>query len=392
MNFIRVLLAGSLLLTVSPVRAVYAPVPEQDQGKSLVLTLKSGLSFDTNLFGASSNNIESAVFQFSPKAAYGGSVTDQTFVSASYQLTVDRFDNRPGDKTLDSHEFNARVAHAFTAKTTLDVLEIFQASRNPESLLSGLPLNSDQSNKRNEANVTFTTAPTAKTGFTFKGRTVNYDFRSAALGRSLDRTENHYGVAGSYAVLPEVKAVTEFRHQDVFYRKLGETKNKTSDYLMAGLDYAFAKQFTATARAGAEWRDRAAERSGHSPYAEVSVKYDYTETSFLSGGYMFTLEETSDTARFTDSKINRAFVTVQHLVTPLIVASGSLTYEASVLQGRRGQSNIDEATTRAGTALSYLPTKNWTVAVTYDVDHVSSGDRDREMLRHRFGLSASYAF
>ena len=100
MNFIRVLLAGSLLLTVSPVRAVYAPVPEQDQGKSLVLTLKSGLSFDTNLFGASSNNIESAVFQFSPKAAYGGSVTDQTFVSASYQLTVDRFDNRPGDKTL----------------------------------------------------------------------------------------------------------------------------------------------------------------------------------------------------------------------------------------------------------------------------------------------------
>ncbi len=392
MIIIRVLLAGGLVLSVSPTRAVYAPVPAQDQGKSLAITLKSGLLFDTNLFGAASNKVESSVFQFSPKAAYGGSVTDQTFVSASYQLTVDHFDNRPGDKTLDSHEFNARVAHAFTPRTTLDVLEIFQASRNPESLLSGLPLNSDQSNKRNEVNVTFATAPTAKTEFTFKGRTVNYDFRSAALGRSLDRTENNYGLAGSYAVLPEIKAVTEFRHQDVFYHKLGEIKNKTSDYLMAGIDYEFAKKFTATARAGAEWRDRAAERSGNSPYAEVSVKYDYSETSFLSGGYMFTLEETSDTAGFTDSKVNRVFVTVQHHLTPLIVASGSLTYESAVLQGRRGQVDVDEDTIRAGTALSYLPTKNWTVSATYDVDNVSSGDRDREMLRHRVGLSASYSF
>jgi hypothetical protein len=32
------------------------------------------------------------------------------------------------------------------------------------------------------------------------------------------------------------------------------------------------------------------------------------------------------------------------------------------------------------------------VATTYDADHVSSGDRTREMVRHRTGLSASYAF
>eukprot|EP01031_Cornospumella_fuschlensis_P009072 gene9072-11145_t len=109
---------------------------------------------------------------------------------------------------------------------------------------------------------------------------------------------------------------------------------------------------------------------------------------------MFTLEETSDTARFTDSKVNRVFASVQHRVTPLIVASGSLTFESTVLHGRRSsaQVNIDEKTTRGGAALTYLPTKNWTVSASYDVDRVTSGDRAREMVRHRVGVSASYSF
>jgi predicted porin len=392
MNFIRVLLAGGVLLAASPSRAVYAPVPEQDQGKSLVLSLKSGLSYDTNIFGVAAKNVESSVFHVAPKAAYSASLTAQTFLSASYQLTLDHFDNRPGEKTLDGHELFARIAHAFVPGTTLDVVDIFQATRNPESLLNGLPVNTDQSNKRNELNATFTTAPTPKTGVTVKARTVNFDFRNATLGRSLDRAENTYGVSGNYAVLPEVKAVGEYRHQDVFYRKVGETKNKHSDYLMAGVDYAFARKVSASARLGAEWRDRDAEKNSSSPYAELSAKYEYADQSFLSGGYVFTLEETSDTARFTDSKVNRLFVSVQHRVTPLIVASGSISYESAVLQGRRGLSNVDEDTTRAGGAVTYLPTKNWAITANYDIDRVGSDDRVRELVRHRVGISASYSF
>ena len=114
MNFLRVLLAGGLLLAASPAHAVYAPIPEQEQGKSLVLTLKSGLSYDTNIFGASAKNIESSIFEISPKAAYNASLSAQTFFSTSYQLTLDHFDNRPGEKTLLSHEFTARAAHAFS--------------------------------------------------------------------------------------------------------------------------------------------------------------------------------------------------------------------------------------------------------------------------------------
>lgn len=392
MNFSRVLMAGGLLLAASPLRAVYAPVPEQELGKSLVVSLKSALAYDTNLFGAAAKNVESTVFQAVPKIAYNASVTDQTFLSLGYQLTLEHFGDRPGDQTLDSHEALVRVAHAFSQTATIDVLDVFQATRNPESLLNGLPVNTDQSNHRNELNATISVAPTAKTGITAKARTTLLDYRDAALGRSLDRTENLFGVSGSYAVLPEVKAVIEARHQDVFYRKTGESKNKASEYLMSGVDYAFAKKVTASARAGAEWRRRDAEQSTTAPYAELSLKYEYRKASYLSGGVVFTLEETSDVARFNDTKVNRAFVNMQHHVTALVVASGSLIVESSELQGRRGQLDLQESTVRAGGALSYLPTKNWTVSASYDLDRVRSDERTREMVRHRVGLTAGYAF
>ncbi|MBI4625903.1 MAG: outer membrane beta-barrel protein [Verrucomicrobia bacterium] len=391
MNFLRAFLLGGLV-AASPLWAVYAPIPEQEQGKDLTINAKAGISYDSNLFGAATDTVGSAIWELAPRIAYNASVTDQTFLSASYRLTLDYFDNRPGDKLLDSHDVSLRVAHAFSKSTNIDVNEVFMISRNPESLLAGIPLSPDQSFTRNQLDGRFVTPVTAKIGVVFKARTVYYHYRNAVLGRSLDRTENLYGVAGEYAVLPELKGVAEYRRQDVFYRKLGETKNKSSDFVLGGVDYVVAQKVTLTSRFGFEARRRSAERDTMLPYAEVSAKYDYTETSFLTGGYAYSFDETSDTARFTDSKIHRLFVNVQHSITALIVASGSLGYEPSQLQGRRGQASVDEATTRAGLALSYLPTKNWTISASADYDRIRSDDAVRNMRRNRVGLSANYTF
>lgn len=329
---------------------------------------------------------------FSPKVAYNASLTAQTFLSLSYQLTLDHFERRPGDKTLDSHQFLVRAAHAFSGTTTLDVVEMFQLSRNPESLLNGIPLNTDQSSQRNEVDGHFSTNLTAKIGLSLKARTVYYNYRNAALGRSLDRIENLFAASANYAIRPEVKAVGEIRHQDISYTHGGSIKDKTSDFIMGGADYELAKKVTTTARFGAEWRHRDAERSTTSPYIELTAKYEYAEGSFLTGGYMYTLEEASDTALFTDTKVNRLFVGMQHAFTPLIVASGTFTYEPSELQGRRGQVNIADDTIRAGVSLSYLPTKNWTISVSYDDDSVTSASKARNLSRERVGLNATYAF
>lgn len=390
-TFLRVLILGGFAAGL-PARAVYAPIPEQDQGKDLKISLKTGVSKDSNLFGAASGAVDSAIFSFSPRMTFQRSVTDQTFFSADYGLTIDHFDNRPGDTTLDSHDATIRLAHAFTKSTTIDVNESFTISRNPEVLLAGLALNPDQSFQRNQLDGRFNTPLGAKGTATVKARSVYFKYREAALGRSLDRTENLYGIAGDYAILPEFKAVAEYRHLDVFYRKLGETKNKRSEFVMGGIDYAIARKLSLTSRLGVEWRQRAAERSTTAPFAELSAKYDYTEKSFVVGGVGYTLEETSDTARFNDSKARRIFVNVQHAVSALVVASGSITYEPTVLQGRRGIGNVDENSVRLGAAVSYLPTKNWLVSLTTDYDRTRSDDPSRNLDRRRAGVSVTYGF
>lgn len=391
MTFPRALILGGLLAAL-PLRAVYAPIPEQEQGKDLTVNVKAGISYDSNLFGAANGAVGSTIYTLAPHVTYNRSLTDQTFMSAGYGLTLDHFDNRPGDKTLDSHDLNLRLAHAFTKSTTIDINELYMISRNPESLLAGVPLNPDQSFNRNQLDARLVTPINAKSTATVKARSVLYDYRNGSLGRSLDRVENLYGVAADYAVLPEVKTVAEYRHQDVFYQKLGEIKNKRSEYFMGGVDYAVARKLSLSSRLGVEWRQRVAERDTTAPFAEVSAKYDYTEKSFLIGGYGYNLEETSDTARFNDTKIQRLFVNVQHAVTALIVASGSATYETSTLQARRGFHDVDENTVRLGAALSYLPTKNWVVSVSGDYDRTRSDDPVRNLKRKRGGLSATYSF
>ncbi len=395
--FSRMFLVGGLLAAPS-LHAVYAPIPEQDQGKDLLVTLKAAIAHDTNLFAAANNEVESAIFSFAPRVTYQRSLTDQTFFQGGYGLGLDYFVDRPGDKLLDSHDVSLRLAHAFSRSTTIDVFESFTVSRNPESALPGvgaLPgqtLNPDQSFTRNQLDGRFNTPLSPKAVLTVKARSMYFDFRNAALGRNLDRIENLFGVAADYAVLPETKAVAEYRRQDVFYRKLGERKNKASDYLMAGVDHSVAKKLSVSGRVGAEWRSREAEENTRSPYVELSGKYDFTARSYVAAGYAFTLEETSDTTRFTDTRVQRLFANVQHHVTAMIAVSGSFTYEPTVLQGRRGVADLDEDIVRAGVAVSYVPNQKWTVALTYDHDRVYSQDAPRDMRRARTGLSAIYSF
>lgn len=384
-------LAACLLL--SPVAwAVYAPIPEADQGKNFTVSVKGGVTYDSNIFGAGSGGIDSYVYNLSPKLAYNASVTDQTFASASYNLSLDVFTDRPGSKELASHTLSGRVAHQFTKVTTLDLTETYLIQRNPEALLAGLPVNSDQSSRINEINGTFRTTLGPKLKVTAKTRLARYQFDNAKLGANLDRAENIYGLAGSLEFLPKISLTGEYRHQTVDYRSGGSTKDKQSNYFMAGADYEVAEKISASGRVGFERRTRASERGTTSPYVELTWRYDYAEGSFASAGAMYALEEASNVAVYTDTQVNRYFVNVQHAVTPAIAASVSLTFEPSVLRGRRGSPDADDQTFRAGTALTWIGRKNWTASLTYDLDNVASDDNSRDMHRSRWGVSGAYTF
>ncbi len=83
---------------------------------------------------------------------------------------------------------------------------------------------------------------------------------------------------------------------------------------------------------------------------------------------------------------------MQHQLSGAITLSGSLTYEPSELQGRTGIPDVEEKTTRLGLALSWRPTKNWTVIGSYDYDDVNSDDVNRGQNRNRLGVSARFTF
>jgi hypothetical protein len=383
----------TLLLAALPAGAAYAPLPEPELQQDWVVTLRAGVIHDSNIFGADQGAISSMVYQASPGIAYNGSLSDQTFASFNYLLAIDHFADRPGDRTLDSHTIMARLAHAFSPASTIDVSDTYQIAKNPESLLAGLPINTDQSFKRNELNARWEASPLPKAGLTLKARSVTYRYDNARLARSLDRIENLYGVAGTYDVLPEFKAVGEYRHEDIFYREQGdEQKNKRTNFMIGGFDYAVARKLALTGRVGGQWRRRAAERSTSSPYAEFSAKYDYARRSFLAAGFAHTFEETSNIDLYTDTRVNRFFLNVQHALSGLLVASGSFTFEPSQLQGRRGVADVDETTHRFGLGLTWLPTPHWSFTASFDHDKVDSDAPGRGQERQRVGASGSYVF
>ena len=390
-TFIRPLLPVVFLPTVA--LAVYAPIPEQEQGKALTFRLGAAVSHDSNIFGGATGEISSMVYSVSGSIAYNGSVTDQTFASASYDLSNDHFVDRPGKQNLVSHALSVRVAHAFSSDSNIDLNAGYNISKNPQSLLAGVPLNTDQSFKRGQFDGRYTTALNAKTGVITKYRFVDYNYDNPILGGDLDRSEHLAGLETSFQFLPETKLVGEYRYQTIGYDSAASLKDKKSHYFMAGFDHNPGKKLMLSGRFGVEQRDRESASETTAPYAEVSSRYTYTEDSYLSAGYMHTLEEPSDVARFTDTQVNRFFGNFQHKLSGAFTLSGSLTYESSELQGRGGvQVDIEEKTTRLGLGLSWSPSKNWVVSGTYDYDDVNSDDPNRGQNRERMGVSARYTF
>jgi hypothetical protein len=386
----------ALLLPLLPVSllAVYAPIPEQDQGKALSYHVGAATYHDSNIFGGATGEIDSMVYNFSAGVGYNGSfLSDQTFLSLGYELSNDHVVDRPGKQNLTNHSLDARIAHSFSDDTNLDVSAAYAIANNPQSLLAGVPLNTDQSFKRAQLDARYATAVGPKTAALVKYRVLDVAYDNATLSDSLDRMENLAGLELSYALLPETKLVGEYRFQDIAYGTAAALKDKTSNFLMAGVDYKPGKRLLVTARAGVEDRNRTGAADSTTPYVELSSRYTYAEGSYLATGYTYTIEEASDVTNYTDTDVNRLFVNVQHRLTGALTASGSLTYEPSTLQGRRGvRADTDEETTRFGLGLTWLPTKNWTVSATFDLDRVSSDAADREQARDRLGVSGRYAF
>ena len=238
MRALRIILVGSSLGFCAIARAVYAPIPEEEKGKDFSLSLTSGISYNNNIFGAAVRRDRQPGFEVSPKIVFNSSLTDQTFFSATFQPSLDYFPSRPGEKALYSQAIDARIAHSFSPTSALDVTDAYSYDQNPEAILNGLPVNTNQTLESNQVDGRYSFSPVEKLGLVLKARSVYYDYTDPAVGDELNRFENLYGMEFDYALLPEMKLAGEYRHQDVDYQSDPDNNNKHSDFLMAGFDYA----------------------------------------------------------------------------------------------------------------------------------------------------------
>lgn len=375
--------------------AVYAPIPEVEQGKALTTYLSAGAYYDSNIFGRSSDEIGSYVYSINPSVVFNASVDTRSFVSASYRLSYDYMPDRPGKKGLDSHELKARLAHTFTPQMEIDLSDTYLISKNPESLLPGLAtvVNTDQSYRLNQFDARFATGLTKRTGLILKGRDTRYNYQEADLGRSLDRAEYLVGLAVNHSLLPDLQAVFEYRHLAINYSFDGATKNKRSDFALIGVDHVLNARISLSSRLGMESRRRSGERDSSLPYAELGCKYDYSKGSYLSIGYGYSVEETSNTELYTDMSVNRFFLNLQQAIAPKLIATGSINWEPSRLHGRLGvREDQNETNLRSGVALIYQPVRTWSVSLSFDYDQIESDDVSRKLTRQRAGISARYVF
>ncbi|MBK9989376.1 MAG: hypothetical protein IPP19_01255 [Verrucomicrobia bacterium] len=395
MRVLRAPFLAFCLMVLPRLHAVYAPIPEIEQGKALTAYLSAGAYYDSNIFGRSADEIGSYVYTVDPSLVFNASLDAKTFASASYRLSYDYMPDRPGKKSLDSHELKARIAHTFTPQTELDISDTYQISKNPESLLPGLAtvVNTDQSYRLNQFDARFSTGLTKRTGLIFKGRDTRYNFQNEGLSRSLDRVEYLAGIAANHTLLPELQAVAEFRHLVINYNLDGATKNKRSDFALIGADHVLNARVSLSGRLGLEKRRRSGDRDATLPYVELGCKFDYSKGSYLAVGYGHSIEEVSNIELYTDMSVNRFFLNLQHAITGKLIATSSLNWEPSQLHGRRGvRADQNETNTRAGFALIYKPAKTWSVSLSFDYDKIESDDVSRKLLRQRTGLSARYVF
>lgn len=392
----RVAAISSLLVLPSAAFAVYAPIPPLEQGQAITVTAEAALIYDDNIFGAPSGEVESWVLRVSPKVEYNHSLSDNSFLSASYRLDGMFYDSRPTDDTLFNHEFAGRVFYAFDENSELRVSNTLSFIDSPVSLRPlGGTFQTDQSLKQNVFNARLTGNLSETIGLTGKLRHLYLSYDQTALANLLDREEWMLGLEAFYRSTETTKFVGELRFVDVDY-DVAQAVDSQSILLLGGVDYEVSQRTSLTTRVGIERRDRRLATSKDTNFfGELAAVHRYAQGSYFSTGIRVSTTDTDATSDYADQDGRMIFLNVQHMVSGNIYVSSSISYELADLNPRAdrpGLAGIDDKFLRLGLAATYLITDNFSVTASLDIDRFRSDASFREQDRTRFGISARYAF
>lgn len=419
---------ASLAALASPLVAQYAPIPESEQGFPLVVSVRSEIGYDDNIFGSSAGERESAFFRVTPSADLNWSITDQTFWQGRYSIGASYFEDRPSDELLVDHRLSTTFSHLFTNRTSFRVTGAFYSIDSPEAEQDGIPdTDTFIGGQTNQSyiltsiapSITHQLSPLFSLSGSYSGSFIRYD--DDDLARALDVNRNTVSGSLSYIVNPRLSAVGELRYGRTSYVNDPENSSRQSPdresfYYLGGLDFDLSEVNQISFRAGVEQRNidnpviGADDIEETDPFAEVSTNFSYAPRASITGTVRYQSQTTSNPELYPDQQ---SFVTRARLQQPLgrvLTLGVGLSQIYYVLEPTEGLGYLDitEREYRAGVSLTWNPNDNWSFIAEYNYTNRESevdeeGTPAEEILTENFSanrerersiltISARYSF
>jgi hypothetical protein len=339
---------------------------------------------------------------------------DQTLISLSYQYSMRYYEDREKNTADHSHQFNARLNHAFTENYRLDLSDSFVIAQEPEVLdpSTSVPMRMNGNNMRNTAAAKFSADITRLFGVELGYSNSLYDYDSEAYAGLLNRMEHLITFDTRWHLLPKTVGILGYQYGMVNYddqKTLNATsfggaaaesskiRDNRSHYAYVGADQTINSKLKASVRLGGQFTEyqnlkavnSTVEDDSTIPYADANVTYAYTTGSYAQLGVKHSRLATDVLAL--DREATTVYGSVNHQITAKLM--GSLMGQVQNSSFNQGLYNDTEDNYFVvGLNLTYTINQYLAAEAGYNFDRLDSDIQDRSFSRNRvyLGLRASY--
>jgi hypothetical protein len=411
--------AGLVAVSATGMQAAYAPgLTQMESSKLLSYSVSVRGFYDDNIATtpSSAGNIKDSFgFDVRPSVSLNLTSLQQTFVGATYTYGMRYFADRQPHRADHSHEFDARMEHAFTDRYKINFDDSFVYAQEPEVVGDlGILQRSDFSAYRNTASIGFSGQLTELFGIGLGYDNSWYDYTQkgiASRAALLNRFEHAVKFDTRWVLDPQLTLRVGYRFTAVDFTGneeilpgsglLGKVRNNIGHTMFTGVDYSLSSRFKASLDGGVRittFDNAVAGKDITSPFVSANLTYVYKEGSYAQVGVSVDrtatdLIGTSAAAITSDAESISPYISVSHKITPRLTGTALVRYNNYSYNG--GTVNgLGERFLVAQLGADYKLSEHWYLTSTYNYDKLNSdaGLNGRAFTRNRvfLGVTAKY--
>ena len=386
--------------------------------------------YDDNITTTSDHPLNSLGYQLSPSASLNLPL-DQTFISLDYRYARIYYEQRPGNKTDQTHNFDGLLEHKFSERYKVEVADTFVDSQEPtingNSKTFDTPYRTYGNNIHNYGTIKFTAQATELLavelgyGNTFvdysqtdnsslgSGQGTPESNSQASAAGLLNRIEQTGSIDLRWLALQDTDAILGYQFGDADYNAdeiidyantvHSDAKNSRWHRIYVGADHRFNAQLSGSIRVGGQITDYYNQNDNKTtPYVDSSLTYQYGRGNFIRFGATHTVAATDEYSIqnnnknniTVDQQVTAVYLSVRHMITPKLAGNLLVNGQRGEFQGGSQDGNI-EYYFLPGVNLSYAFNPHLSAEAGYNFDRLDS-DSGRSYTRNRayIGVRATY--